>query len=924
MSKHLAPRPGSTPALGAPTFTSLYISLFTNIPFLILLSTSTFTSHPKSAVSERHKPLPTNMSEPAPGMAHSLTGEHKAHEAELIDTPQPRVQHPATTTSSCDTDHHPVITHPAAFSFPTLSPDGSVDDISTLSPRRRQPAPPAALSSLAARMADRGSMVDSTSSLADSTYDMVDDVSEISSDDHDTASLLSVENEISNEGLIVTNDNDDDDDDSVVDVEEMPHETREPISHPQDLSHAEAACDSFLSDDLDTPRQSTVDRSLQLSPLPPRPDLANAGSSSPTDTIGADKHLRMLFISEGSVPEKEMETICSKITTCLDGSGSSCQVVRLPTTPSGTNPSSETIFRNGKVQLSVQQCVGGDLQGTDPLGFRLQEVAGQHTSVDDVEQVVKATPNIPDFALIYVWEQFGWLKPAWACTARERMRTLGVPVMWACKENSVLVSLTARYLGHVAIDDLLLEDSTPLIDLPSVDDHQLSRFLRTLLQRDQPAEEIQPTEKIQPPSLVAPPKEPKISQRSYRWLNSFAWMFAVSAALTLILQIIAAIMTPITSIAETAIRREALEIALNKVINTTDACRAIDTHHLLPKPSATSTGVFGQPLYSTLTTVPFAHASPNHMIFSLPRERNYFSYPSIESVRAYKSDRELAFNCTKLISGVYDVTIDPEHAYGLVTVDLITANPVYNVTHQHNFGNKMLRKQTYQRVGTDLAKSMNKELSVMTKAARSLGEMLGLELSAGAAATKNATTQVALYVARDFMVLANSATSVMSKVGKGYNDTAAAAGIITTKDLMTIMQKDVVKFTKRTVRTPLQLSMQHARGLRDKVAGHSKHVANNLRCLPWKDFTACKNAQEKSLSVLQAPGSLSTIASGRDSNSPTTKKTTDEDRRACKSTLEMMENMRRRVAKSSLGVPESELVRKIHEHLTKQCGRSSA
>ncbi|QIW94546.1 hypothetical protein AMS68_000064 [Peltaster fructicola] len=73
-----------------------------------------------------------------------------------------------------------------ALTFPVLELDST-----TLS-QPRHSTPPAALSSLGARMADHSSNV-SVSSL-DDAYDMVDDISDFSSDDHETVSLASTNN----------------------------------------------------------------------------------------------------------------------------------------------------------------------------------------------------------------------------------------------------------------------------------------------------------------------------------------------------------------------------------------------------------------------------------------------------------------------------------------------------------------------------------------------------------------------------------------------------------------------------------------------------------------------------------------------------------------------------------------------------------
>ncbi|SMR65186.1 unnamed protein product [Zymoseptoria tritici ST99CH_3D1] len=64
--------------------------------------------------------------------------------------------------------------------------------------------------------------------------------------------------------------------------------------------------------------------------------------------------------------------------------------------------------------------------------------------------------------------------------------------------------------------------------------------------------------------------------------------------------------------------------------------------------------------------------------------------------------RELAFNQTKLINGVYHVTFDEDEAHGIITVNMVTRHPRNNFTAVHNFGNPMLHLKTYEKATTDM------------------------------------------------------------------------------------------------------------------------------------------------------------------------------------------------------------------------------
>jgi hypothetical protein len=76
----------------------------------------------------------------------------------------------------------------------------------------------------------------------------------------------------------------------------------------------------------------------------------------------------------------------------------------------------------------------------------------------------------------------------------------------------------------------------------------------------------------------------------------------------------------------------------------------------------------------------------------------------------------------------------------------------------------MLLRQTYEKASMELSKAVNKDVAVASQRVKSLKEKLGLELTAGAVATKNVTTQLAVYVARDLQIFAHTAVSVFGKI----------------------------------------------------------------------------------------------------------------------------------------------------------------
>jgi hypothetical protein len=201
---------------------------------------------------------------------------------------------------------------PANFDFPTLNNDGSVSGLIETHPPPGQRTPPAALSSLGLKMAAEANS-NAVTELNDGQYDMVDDVSD---DSHETVSIAS--DALTSDGDTNTPDNDDDDEDD--DVYDPRHGLFADIDasaagrstgafprqslmlnqqQKQNLrgrrlalqkeyeSEKERTLDSFLSEDLETPRQSTVDvfdHSPSINPLRSQP----TGSKSPPATV-ADK-----------------------------------------------------------------------------------------------------------------------------------------------------------------------------------------------------------------------------------------------------------------------------------------------------------------------------------------------------------------------------------------------------------------------------------------------------------------------------------------------------------------------------------------------------------------------------------------------------------------------------------------------------------
>ncbi|KAK3623170.1 hypothetical protein LTR56_021752 [Elasticomyces elasticus] len=776
---------------------------------------------------------------PATDKQHS-----ELYEADLSEA----LQYEQSPTADITYYDHTTPNISTAFSFPTLSPDGSLEDLRQ-SPRRFPPTPPAALSSLGAArsMAETTNMSESTSSFADSQYDMVDDLSEISSEDHDTASLGStdhIDDDIAtdeeenfgeraaqleaDQGLELDAQHDEDEDELVQSLTESEADVDQAVdgqSQSESFGEEGHTVESFLSEDLETPRQSTVPRFLKGTRRA-IPRLTVGGSS-------ADSPLRILLVADRGLSEVEKDRVCAKITTAMAGSSdtSECRITTLPLTPTGISPSSAITYHHGKVQVEFLHCIAAEditkSVGNQAYTIHLLDADGEHSSVYRVGGGSKLDLQKPSLVVIDSKDDSAWLP-----TARSALSTLNVPILEAdCVDANN---------GGTGFDELLIMDYGALRV-------QLQDLLHQAIPTDGVAIDSELTTSPAPSSKAPVAKAPvakapvaKAPVASAQLARFLLLIFMSLLALSVpLFQVFSAFTS--NAVTEHAYRKEVLSMALSRLSNSTEATKAFSMDHILPTPTATATDMFGRVLYSKPSQVHYAPLQPNHIIVSIPKESGYWMSLTIRSVRAHKGTRDIAFNQTRIIDGVYDVAIDPSEAYGMVDIDGVMASPVSAFTVQHNFGNRLLQRQTYEKVGTGITNTITKDLVLASGTARSFSERLQTELIAGAVATKNVTTQIAIQMTRDLQVFVNAAASVAIKGHRALNQTVHAAG----KELA-LMSNEVVTFgrsvrksittskktaqalvpTKKIVTSPLKLSHERAVGFRHKLFGGKKEVNN--------------------------------------------------------------------------------------------------
>jgi len=793
--------------------------------------------------------------------AHTSAQASKRPKADLEEVPQCCIDEPISAFD--DETKASLANHPASFSFPTLSPDGSVDNLST------SPSPAADPTSLTTRLnMAENDMSDSTSSLEDGSYEMVtyDDASDVSNDDHETASLASSEHNMSED---------------VVDVLEEPASTADEAEGTQPRStgltdhlttdifgniseqelraaaeaqELEEENDSFLSEDLETPRQSTlspalVDELFRQTQLPSPPKSPASAAKAPSEGLR-----RVLFISNRTVPEAEKNAICVKLTSCLAGAHDTgrCRVTKLPETPSGISPINATTFGHGDVEINVKHCIGvDDKPGPEyhsrKFALHILDADEEFSSVYTVGGRRKPDFKSPDLAVIYLSNLQE--SSIWLSKADSAMHMLNVPVM-------VIYSPAVGKVHRGLRSDYLMNEFL------QADHAVLQRKLKSMLGEG--------VVEATPEMSTSPKKAMKVKVRESN--GPFAGLVQKMAFLLFVIlptifgawHMQFAVQDPI---AQAEIRREALTSALTKVTNCTNVTKTFNAEHLVPLPTIVNKNFFGQQKYDMPYASYYQGAAPNHIVVSLTRRPGKVWYPTPKHVRVSKSGRDIPYNQTLLIDGIYDLTINPAEAHGLVDVNMLTKSPNMNFSMSYNFGNRMLQRQTYHKASTDISKSVTKDLTVARKAAQSFTEKLQLELTAGATATKNVTKQLALYAARDLQLFGNTASAkindtligITKDVAKFQNELVALSKSM--QKLMTSTGQVAKALPKKAIVDPLKLSRERAVGFRQKFFSRRKSsVTSSLstvlgKGLVSKDTTTkkpCAHTQKKRMRARKA------------------------------------------------------------------------
>ncbi|KAI6910514.1 hypothetical protein KC318_g3433 [Hortaea werneckii] len=784
--------------------------------------------------------------------------KRRAVRADLCEAPQcnasPTQQSPSTKTDDIDP-----ITHPAAFSFPTLSPDGSIDDISS--------APLLSQST----MADHDGLSDTSSQAdgySDSQYDFVEDASDLSTGD--TASVASTEHVPSDDGLETQEDThsveggewgiqteqdivEDVDGDKVVlspgyftgGYAGRPLATTRNSATVND--DGDELIDSYLSDDLTTPRQSTLQGDKFSSSS--YDTLKPASPSSSAKSNRSSERWRVLFVADCDLPESEMHTVCAKITSSISGSDSSsgCRILKLPATPAGNEPSSATIFNEGNSEMHVQRCVKVDAKdegGHDGPEYALH-ILDSDPEYSTIYKVGSSTFgkkldfDVPSLAIVYISASVEHAQ--WVGLAKKAMKSLGVPTL----------TIRANNVNPLCLGTLCDYDAEDLLQEKASD---LRQILQNLLERKHEAKKAllgcPPTKRNKKPLKNEKKKANFAEIILTKWfaMASLSWLFIMTISIFLANPTARSSLDPVS---HQAVRREALEAVLVQLTGNAEATKTFNLDRLLPTPTPMSTTVFGSIIYDVPEESYFQGVAPNHIVASLRKSPETWCSPYAKSVRVSKNGNDIHFNETRLIDGVYYITIDPLGAFGNVDIKMVTSCPVREINMRHNFGHRMLQRETYQKARTDLSKTMSKDLITARQAALSFHQKLKVELAAGASATMNITKQLAVYASRDLQLFSTQASSLLGQFSRKGNATLQKV-----RTDLTLYKKELARFsdslktqipTPKQALAPLKLARERAAAFKQKV---DERIASKRANDP-------NRAAAKSLSTIPGKGLLS-------------------------------------------------------------------
>ena len=702
------------------------------------------------------------------------------------------------------------------LTFPTLESDGSLPDLrAASSPAYEYRTPPAALSSLGAkaRMANNIDMASSVDSLEDGSYDMLDDLSETTNDDRETASLVSTEHAVSDDEGEITHDEDEGEEfinfnsRSVGDLAGTLG-VKDGVRDDEGTAEANRIIDSYMSDDLETPRQSTI----RPSPFLTEP----AGSTGPsTTTIKKPAHPQqdgtpiglsvVLYCLQPEDYSRVAPKLGDRIATSLAGGHpGACDIIALPPTPD--NSRGRLMCRYDNMEVTIDRPSGSE---------------------DGQSRPAPPKHQTPDLCVVYLSNMKG--QPVSIHASRAKVPR-DVPTLIITKTRE-----DRRRVEEECDHDMLTDEEYFFSrDEVGIRLRLLSLLSNSLLSkgwRPFPASQKEEAAKLELPS----------------WVTSNSSLLRLALGALLLALLMPTLFSSLYinnnfggSKLELETQRGSLSTSLKDWTNNSKADFEEVLSHLLPHDRDGS-------LKGVFVLLP-----PAQVAVSVIDDRGRPTSGSADAKVWRPAGTDIACNVTMLTTGVYGLTLPLDEVYGVINFNLTIKKPVTHVAITHDFGSRVWQRKTFEKAGTDLAKAINKDVAVARKAAKSLSDRFGLELTAGVAATQNVTSQLAVRMTRDVQIFARTAVGAL---GKAASQSVTKAEQIS-KDLA-IARKDLIKRaddvkkslattahsikdlivpSKKIFTSPLAVSRQRALGLKDAVAG-KKQDARVKSVSPTSDLT---------------------------------------------------------------------------------------
>ena len=735
---------------------------------------------------------------------------------------------------------------------------------------------------------------DSASSLDEVQYDMIDDASDFSNDDRETASLASTER---GDGPLTP-------DDSIVDVDEerdaldasttlhgsfatLPGE--HPTPSDEQTRAENQLLDSYMTDDLETPRQSWV-REFGLEQSPTR--QISSPKSAPPHQPGKLKQrsVRLLFVSERDVSDDEVTRMCQRLAADLatKTEASPPKAVKLPATPSGTAKQSMIILA-GDVELVVEHCVHARWIHSDPH-------ARLYIRTDAREYATHAFTNesdslTPDLA-VYCFSSNEQLPP-WFSIVQDTVPSKFVVSIATASSGTDMSRIPSVY-SVLRETDIVVSSE----DLSDGREGELGGDIDALLaQKQQHRSEW----RTRDPAKSSLPRQS--GHEKSKWTPLWILMHLM---LILAPVLYGGYLWASDRVDEVAVRRAVLSDVLMKNTNSTNAPEWYNVEHLIPQ--------YRNSPVEIRCSGGLARGGVGTFMVSIPPKKNgrSFSEPTSWSVQRSKDQHVAIHRVGSVIDGIYSIRISPDDSYGEISTHFILKDPALNGTCTYQLGNRMLQKRLYDKVTTGISKVVNEDAAIAAQSVKSFTEKVGLELAAGAAASKNVTTQLAVYAARELQLYAHTGASMLEKLGKEAPGTierfsdrvrrdakqgtaSAQRGFVLVYEsveqgLQTTTQftKDLIP-TKRSVKKSLYQAHERALSFKHRVQGLKKDTNStsatkemSLRlqslfkpsehgkragsfkdiaaCVRAEDYRACRREQRKNKKAAKAAKTLNALA----------------------------------------------------------------